>query len=201
MIVATLIVVGAFSVARAETLTRQLELGMSGSDVSSLQAFLAADPSIYPQGLVTGYFGNLTVAAVSNFQSRNGIASVGRVGPVTLAAINAKMNGGNVIGFDRTAPVIGIVGVSTARAAATTNENASALIYYSTTPISMIEAGPGTSVTISGSTLVAHVDLRTAHSAVLLGLTANTRYYYVIYVRDASGNETITLPSTFQTTN
>ena len=34
----------------AATLNRQLELGMSGSDVSDLQTFLAQDPTIYPQG-------------------------------------------------------------------------------------------------------------------------------------------------------
>src|SRR3989338_7152445 len=78
-------------IAPAATLNRQLQVGMSGSDVSALQTFLAADVTLYPQGLVTGYFGNLTKAAVSNFQSRNGISPVGRVGPVTLAVLNAQM--------------------------------------------------------------------------------------------------------------
>jgi len=64
--------------ANAATLTRQLELGMRGDDVSSLQTFLAQDVTIYPQGLVTGYFGSLTKSAVSNFQARNGISTVGR---------------------------------------------------------------------------------------------------------------------------
>src|SRR6185436_11962914 len=76
-------------VASAATLDRQLEFGMSGSDVSTLQTFLALDTSIYPQGLVTGYFGPLTRAAVINFQAKNGIATVGRVGPITLVALNS----------------------------------------------------------------------------------------------------------------
>ncbi len=38
----------------ADTLTRQLEEGNSGADVTSLQTYLAKDPTIYPQGLITG---------------------------------------------------------------------------------------------------------------------------------------------------
>ncbi|MCL9971914.1 MAG: peptidoglycan-binding protein, partial [Candidatus Pacebacteria bacterium] len=51
----------------AATLERQLEVGMTGTDVSALQTYLAADPTLYPQGLVTGYYGFLTKSAVSNF--------------------------------------------------------------------------------------------------------------------------------------
>src|SRR6185436_15994829 len=85
---------GVPSVSFADTLNRELQKGMSGSDVSALQTFLAQDNTIYPQGLVTGYFGPLTFSAVSNFQSRNGIATVGRVGPITLAEINRQMASG-----------------------------------------------------------------------------------------------------------
>lgn len=183
--------------ADAASLYRQLQLGMSGSDVSDLQVFLARDVSVYPQGLVTGYFGVLTRTAVSNFQAKNGIAVVGRVGPVTMAAINAQM--GNV-GLDASAPWISGVTVSSTSNGAninwSTNENSSAIIYYSTSPISMTEGNP---VTIGGSTLLAHTDLRSSHSASLTGLQANTTYYYVVYVRDGSGNESITWPQTFVT--
>jgi len=86
-------------------LYRELSIGMSGSDVSELQTFLARDPNVYPQGLVTGYFGSLTRAAVTAFQAKNGIATVGRVGPITMAAINAQEGNGAVGGFDTTAPV------------------------------------------------------------------------------------------------
>ncbi len=190
------------AVTRADTLNRQLELGMSGSDVGSLQTFLAQDSSIYPQGLVTNYFGSLTKSAVSNFQARNGIATVGRVGPVTLAAINAQMNGNGMgSGF---APVISPLSItvtnSTASISWNTSTNAAAIVYYSTSPISMMEAtGPGVAVTISGSTLLVHSDLRTSHFATLTNLQSNTVYNYVVYVRDSAGNETITWPSTFRT--
>ncbi len=184
--------------AQATVLTRQLELGMSGSDVSSLQAYLATDATIYPQGLITGYFGQLTKGAVSNFQSRNGIPVVGRVGPITLAALNSRMGGG--FGVDNSAPVIGTLNISTTNSSATfawnTSENASATIYYSTAPLAMTEGSP---VSIGGTSYMANSDFQLTHIATLSGLNPNTTYYYVVYVRDVSGNENISWPSTFHT--
>ncbi|MBI4094812.1 MAG: fibronectin type III domain-containing protein [Candidatus Liptonbacteria bacterium] len=72
----------------AEKLARQLRIGAQGEDVLILQALLAADSGIYPEGLTTGYFGTLTEAAVVRFQSRNGISPIGLVGPQTLGALN-----------------------------------------------------------------------------------------------------------------
>ena len=46
------------------TISSYLDFGERNSDVTSLQQFLAADVSVYPEGLVTGYFGSLTRAAV-----------------------------------------------------------------------------------------------------------------------------------------
>lgn len=71
-----------------QQLSRQLSQGISGEDVRLLQTFLASDPSVYPEGLVTGYFGQLTTNAVRNFQERQGFESVGRVGPKTLSKVN-----------------------------------------------------------------------------------------------------------------
>jgi peptidoglycan hydrolase-like protein with peptidoglycan-binding domain len=192
--------------ASAATLYRQLQLGMSGSDVSDLQTFLARDNTIYPQGLVTGYFGSLTKSAVSNFQARNGIATVGRVGPVTMVAINNQMNGntnpGNNYG---PAPVIGPLSLSISNTSATfswnTTTNAAAIIYYSTSPISMIEGSPTSQVTIGGTSYLVHTELKINHSGTLSGLSPNTTYYYVVYVRDGFGNENITWPATFRTNN
>jgi lysozyme family protein len=195
------VVVPAF--ANAATLNRELQFGMSGSDVTSLQTFLAATPTIYPEGRVTGYFGSLTQAAVRNFQARNGIATVGRVGPITLAALNSQMNGGMGNGLDQNAPVISAVNVSTSNTGATlswsTNENAAALVYYSTAQITLNEASAQTGATISGTSVVAHVNLQTSHTASISGLQPGTTYNYVVYVRDGSGNETISMPSTFRT--
>lgn len=187
----------------ATLLTRQLQMGMTGSDVSTLQTFLAADPSIYPQGLVTGYFGFLTKSAVSNFQVRNGIAAVGRVGPITLAAINAQILAGGVTGGgDVTVPALSAVNITTATNSATfgfsTNEATRATVYYGTTPLSEYELPH--SVTIGGSVATDN-SLNISHSITLSGLQSNTTYYYDVYVTDTAGNATMTMQTTFRTTN
>lgn len=77
------------------SLSRSLRQGMSGTDVTALQVFLAADPRIYPEGTVSGYFGSLTEAAVQKFQVWHGIVSSGNpdstgygaVGPATRGVI------------------------------------------------------------------------------------------------------------------
>ncbi len=184
-------------------LTRQLEIGDSGADVSSLQTFLAQDPTIYPQGLVTGYFGTLTKAAVSNFQAKNGIATVGRVGPVTLAAINAQMSGGGSVGGDVTAPTIWAITPAVGRNSASiqwnTNEQAAGIVYYGTTWPSLSDSP--TDVTIGGTSAMTDTMLRVTQNVSISGLQPNTTYYYVLYARDASGNVQVTWPSSFKTTN
>ncbi|OGZ47233.1 MAG: hypothetical protein A3J54_01345 [Candidatus Ryanbacteria bacterium RIFCSPHIGHO2_02_FULL_45_13b] len=77
-------------------LTRELSLGSEGDDVIQLQAFLASDLGLYPEGKVTGYYGSLTVAAVKRFQAKYGISQLGRVGPQTLAKLNEVMGSGMI---------------------------------------------------------------------------------------------------------
>lgn len=67
----------------------------TGGEVSRLQALLAEDPKIYPEGLVTGYYGPATDRAVKRFQVAKGIitpasAAYGLVGPATKAALKAE---------------------------------------------------------------------------------------------------------------
>lgn len=69
-------------------ITTVLHPGDHGNDVSLLQAVLAADPSVYPEGIVSGYFGPLTEAAVSRFQAKHNLEQVGQVGPKTRMLIN-----------------------------------------------------------------------------------------------------------------
>ncbi len=84
------------------SLGRSLRRGMSGSDVAALQTFLAPDARIYPEGVISGYFGALTEAAVKRFQARHAIVTSGTpdttgygvVGPATRAAI-ASLCGGS----------------------------------------------------------------------------------------------------------
>lgn len=189
--------------ATAATLTRQLQLGMSGSDVSSLQSFLAQDPTIYPQGLITGYFGTLTRNAVINFQARNGISTVGRVGPITLAAINAQMVLGMGTGTQSDpAPWLSNISVNTSSNSATiswnTNENATGRVHYNSSPLSVSESY--TDVFVNGGYVTQQDNNMNAYKNISLsGLQSNTTYYYMIYTKDASGNVTVSWPSTFRT--
>ncbi len=75
-------------------LERQLVAGSRGEDVRLLQELLASDPDIYPEGLITGYFGPLTSRAVARIQARVGLEQVGVVGPQTLERINQLLDEG-----------------------------------------------------------------------------------------------------------
>jgi len=67
-----------------------LKYGMTSDEVKKLQTQLKLDPTVYPEGLVTGYFGPLTLKAVKAFQTKYGITPVsGFVGPLTRAKLNA----------------------------------------------------------------------------------------------------------------
>ena len=79
---------------------RDLEIGSSGDDTKALQEFLARDPLLYPERLVTGFFGTLTQKAVERFQKRHEIVpatatdapGLGRVGPITRAKLNELLS-------------------------------------------------------------------------------------------------------------
>jgi hypothetical protein len=70
---------------------RNLQIGNRGDEVRRLQELLAQDKELYPEGLVTGYYGSLTREAVRRFQLKYGVISSpsdqgnGRLGPRTRA--------------------------------------------------------------------------------------------------------------------
>ena len=64
-----------------------LQMGMSGASVTNLQNILKSDPSIYPQGLVTGYFGAATQGAIIKIQAKYGLPQTGIVDAATLQVI------------------------------------------------------------------------------------------------------------------
>ena len=75
-------------------LDRNLSFGARGADVNTLQQFLKDKTSVYPAGIVSGYFGALTKDAVKRFQQEVGITPVlGFVGPKTRAIINQRLIG------------------------------------------------------------------------------------------------------------
>jgi len=76
------------------TFTQYLQRGARGKQVEALQKFLAKDSKIYPEGLITGYFGPATERAVKRFQekyniARQGDAGYGCAGPKTRAKLNS----------------------------------------------------------------------------------------------------------------
>ncbi|MDD5760865.1 MAG: peptidoglycan-binding protein [Candidatus Pacebacteria bacterium] len=72
--------------------SRDLYYGMNSDEVKCLQRFLAnLGPEIYPEGLVTGYYGPLTQAAVQRYQALKGIITTGYFGPLTRAKVNQEL--------------------------------------------------------------------------------------------------------------
>lgn len=69
-------------------ITSTLKEGDRSENVKTLQALLAADSSIYPEGLITGFYGPLTTKAVRKFQEKHGLERVGFVGQKTKLKLN-----------------------------------------------------------------------------------------------------------------
>lgn len=68
-----------------------LREGMTGEQVLLLQATLANDSSVYPEGLVTGYYGKLTRAAIERFQKRHNLDGNGTLNAKTLKELNKML--------------------------------------------------------------------------------------------------------------
>lgn len=187
-----------------DALTRSLHTGVSGADVGTLQSYLAKDSTMYPQGLVTNYFGTLTKKAVAIFQGRNGLVADGYIGRASLPVFNAQIAGGTSTASNTSGDraIISNVNLAVGRNAVTvnwnTNEAANGTVYYSTTPLSL---GSDDYVQISGYTAMTDANLRTSQAVAVQNLQSNTMYYYTVVSVDQSGNLTLTWPETFTTTN
>lgn len=83
--------------ARWCTSMKRLTKGSRGEDVSDLQRYLK-DVGVFEEKNITGFFGDVTEAALKRFQSNEGVVSsgdgestgFGRIGPRTLAAMKAR---------------------------------------------------------------------------------------------------------------
>ena len=210
-----LLSVGFVGAATFVQLTAQLDYGQTSNNVTNLQVFLASNPSIYPQGLVTGYFGPLTKSAVMNFQNAYGIEQVGRVGPATLAKINSLIasgvgltgaSGGNYSN-NTIAPTIFYNSIlinannNSATLSWTTNEVTKGMVYYSTTPFQLREAtGDFMRPTIAGGSFTQQTgSFQNGQSVTVSNLQSHTMYYYMIEANDMDGNFSYTIPQTFVT--
>ena len=111
-------------------LTRSLSRGISGNDVLRLQTFLARDPSIYPEAVLSGYFGPLTERAVQRWQVKFGVISSGPgygiAGPRTAAAIALQCATGG--GTTPQATVGGFISASPIQGAAPLTVNVTATV-------------------------------------------------------------------------
>ena len=60
-------------------LTDGLKKGVRHEDVIKIQKLLATDFTVYPEGIITGYYGEMTRRAVINFQQRHGLLATGEI--------------------------------------------------------------------------------------------------------------------------
>ena len=72
-------------------LKSDLREGMTDADIKAIQEALASDPTIYPGGFKTGYFGPLTVEAIKRFQAKNDLEVTGTINAETKAALDTIM--------------------------------------------------------------------------------------------------------------
>lgn len=203
--------VSSFGIQNANAaITTSLDFGSTGSDVTELQTYLATNASIYPSGLITGYFGPLTQAAVQRFQIAQGIVSsgtpqstgFGRVGPQTMGVLNILMMGATPVTWDAS-PTLTYPAIQRTSNSATftwtTNEPTQGQVYYDTSALRADEAtGPRQLPYVSGS-YVAGPSGQLSHSVTIQNLVPNTLYYYLTRAIDNSGNMSMTWPSTFLT--
>lgn len=189
------------------TISSQLDLGEKNNDVTSLQTFFADNATIYPEGLVTGYFGNLTKGAVLRFQAQYGIDQAGRVGPITRDKINNLILSGGWTTVDVSGPQFYNVSHSQSNNSATftfnTNESTNARVVYNTSPLMFNEGdinsngfGP-----IGGYSANSSSNMNTSHTITLSGLQSNTLYYYTVIATDAKGNASVVGPNNTLLTN
>lgn len=207
-VVALVAIMAVPAVTIADTFNRQMQVGTTGTDVRNLQSFLAGDETLYPQGKVTGYYGFLTKAAVSNFQERNDITPVGRVGPATLPVLNLQYDQGLGGGTesssadDTGAARIVNVTVSTNKNTATvrwdTSKPAKGVVYYSETPFGVLGEHEN-SVDISGSSVRSDTEYHSFQNVSVQNLKSDTVYHYLVYSTSRDGGVSITMPSTFRT--
>lgn len=72
----------------SEKFKNEIAYGSSGEDVRLLQGFLSNFLDIYPEKIITGYFGGLTEKAVKRFQKKYGLELTGKLDLPTRRLLN-----------------------------------------------------------------------------------------------------------------
>ena len=104
-VISALVLLALASVSFGSVAEAQVAIGSRSEEVKMIQEILKTDPSIYPQGLVTGYFGVLTQEAIKKLQRRCGLPETGIIDSTTercIYPIDYKVkitfpNGGEVL--------------------------------------------------------------------------------------------------------
>ena len=65
--------------------------GTTDEDVKKIQEILASDPTIYPQGIISGYYGPLTREALKRFQSKFDLEVTGTITDETQKALETLL--------------------------------------------------------------------------------------------------------------
>lgn len=196
-------------------ITSQLDLGSMGIDVTSVQTFFADNAAIYPEGLITGYFGGLTGAAVRRFQTEFNISTsgtpsttgYGRVGPMTITKINSLIASGGWTVADISGPAFFNVNRTQNTNSATftfnTNESTMAKVVFNTSPLMFNEGDINSNGfgAIGGYAANSFNGLTTSHSVTITNLLPNTVYYYTVIATDAKGNVSVVGPNNSFRTN
>jgi predicted ribosome quality control (RQC) complex YloA/Tae2 family protein len=79
---------------------RDLRKGMTSEEIKAIQQILASDPDIYPEGVISGYYGPLTEKALNRFREKYGIKEEdkrGKIGPKTLEKLSELLEKNRVI--------------------------------------------------------------------------------------------------------
>ena len=69
---------------------KTLKYGITSGDVRRLQQLLAQDPEVYPEGIVSGWFGTLTKTAVKRFQCKHNIVCSGNENATGYGLVGPK---------------------------------------------------------------------------------------------------------------
>lgn len=74
------------------TFSENIRLGSRGQAVRDLQSILKLDQAIYPEGVVSGYFGPATERAVKRFQQKHGVVKSGDARAIKYGAAGSETN-------------------------------------------------------------------------------------------------------------
>ncbi|HSE57007.1 MAG TPA: fibronectin type III domain-containing protein [Candidatus Paceibacterota bacterium] len=139
--------------------------------------------------LVTLHYRTLTgLEAATKYhfqvQSKDAAGNTGVSGDMTFTTASNPDSTAPIISGLTTGSITATVGI----VSFTTNESATATVYYSTgTPVNK-----GSAATVTGA-------LNTTHAITIPDLSANTTYYFLVEVKDAAGNATTATEGSFTT--